>query len=152
MLSMKATSHPLGGLPDPARQAEFYNQVPALRLIAFFIDTAIILILTLICPILSLFTLSWIMPFLSFAISVGYRMIALQTHSATLGMKWMGIELREGTGHPVTRQTALFHSAVFSAMFIIPFIPVINMVIMLVTPYGQGLHDMPFGTTAIRRP
>jgi len=142
----------MSGLPDPNSDRAFYEQVPLLRLVAFFIDAFIVVGMAMVCLVLSFFTLIWVLPLLAFAISVAYRARSIQVFSATLGMKWLGIELRDGNGDPLDAQTGLYHSLLFTALFIIPIIPFINMIVMAVTPYGQGLHDMPFRTTAIRRP
>ncbi|MEM9212355.1 MAG: RDD family protein [Pseudomonadota bacterium] len=142
----------MAGLPDPDIDQQFYADVPLRRLAAWIVDCLIILGLTVAALILSLFTLTWILPIVATGLSIAYRTIMLQRYSATVGMLWMGIEIRNGAGERVGPQLALLHSTTFSLMFFIPILPIIGMIMMLVTQYKQGLHDLPFGTTAIRTP
>ena len=39
-----ATPAPMAGLPDPERDRQFYDGVPARRLVAWFVDVAVILV------------------------------------------------------------------------------------------------------------
>ena len=51
-------------LPDPHSQPEFYEDVVSKRLIAWFIDVALIATVTAILTVFSLFTALFFLPFL----------------------------------------------------------------------------------------
>ncbi|MEO0343096.1 MAG: RDD family protein [Pseudomonadota bacterium] len=142
----------MSGLPDPVQNKNFYEGVAPRRFMAWVLDSLIILVLSLIAMVLSFFTLIFVAPFLVFFISAGYRWLLMRENSATLGMRWMHIEIRNGAGERLGDKQALFHSALFSALFFIPILPIIGMILMATNRFGQGLHDLPFGTTAILRP
>ena len=144
--------HDMSGLPDPELNADFYRDVPAKRLVAWFLDALIIVALSIAFIFLSFFTAIWVLPLVIFAVSIAYRTICLNAYSATLGMRFVGIEIRDRKGNRVDSTLAFLHSAVFTSLFIIPLLIIASFVVVLVTPYKQGLHDLPFGTTAIRSP
>jgi len=149
---MTTATHHLSGLPDPVEHGEFYENVAMLRFFAFCIDAAIVTALTGLLLLASVFALIWVLPFLALVVSIAYRAIAVKTFAATLGMKWLGLEIREGNGLPIESPTGTWHAVLFSLQFIIPILLLVNMVLIAVTKFGQGLHDLPLGTTVIRRP
>lgn len=148
------------GLPDPARDSQFYDGVPARRLVAFVIDLAIILAIDVaVISVLGLlglvtFGLAWLLIGVAwFALGFIYRVGTLGSgRSATPGMRVTGIEIRNAAGRRLTMGEALIHTGGFYATMI--FLPVlaISVLMMAFGRMGRGLHDLPLGTTAINRP
>ena len=146
------TTQPLSGLPDPKTDAQFYEGVPFKRLLAWIIDLLVVLSLTVVLMILTV----GIYAFWAFAgwflLSFVYRVLTLSGGSATLGMRLVGIEIRNSEGDLLSGSEALGHTALYSLIFIIPFGTIVNVILMLVNERGQGLHDLFLGSTAINRP
>ena len=142
----------LSGLPDPLLDPQFYSGVPFKRLIAWIIDTAIIIGLWMAVVIGTFGTFMFLMFFGLLAVNFAYRAFMVDRYSATLGMMLVGIELRNGRGDRLDRSQATLHVILFLGLMILFFVNVISMIVMLVNDRGQGLHDMLLGTTAINRP
>ncbi len=138
-------------LPDPRRDAAFYASVPAKRLVAWLIDSTIILAFTLIAIPLTLFTAIFFLPLLWLVLSFAYRTVTLSRGSATWGMRFMGIEFRTGRGERFALGDAAAHTLLYSlAMaFVLP--QVVSAVLMLTTERGQGLPDLALGTVALNQ-
>lgn len=140
------------GLPDPDLDSQFYQGVPARRLVAWCIDGFITFGMTML---LSIFTLGlgfWVFGFLWLAVGLIYRTVTIGSDSATWGMSMMGIEFRNRDGQRFTSGLALLHTLLFSiasGTFIVQFISV---ALILTTRYQQSLPDMLLGSTAINRP
>lgn len=148
------------GLPDPVRDAQFYEGVPMRRLVAFLIDLAIILVIDVVVigalAVLGLVTfgLAWALIGVAwFALGFFYRVWTLGSGpSATPGMRLTGIEIRTATGRRLTMNEAAIHTAgLYFAMFFLP-LQIISVAMMAFGPKGRGLHDLPLGTTAINKP
>lgn len=139
------------GLPDPDRQAEFYENVTLKRLIAWVIDVVLIV---MICLIISLLTFGigfflWGLVYL--AVGFVYRTTTLANGSATLGMRLTAIELRTHRGEKFDRQTAALHTIGYFLSMTMFVMQIISIVMMFTTPRRQGLSDMVLGTAAINR-
>ena len=141
----------MSNLPDPDRQPQFYESVPAKRLIAWLVDTVIILALCLIVVLLTAFVGLFIWPLLVAVIGFAYRTVTLANGSATWGMRFAGIELRDANGARFDLALALAHTAGYTISFVIPILQVISVVMMLTTARGQGLTDTFLGTVALNR-
>ncbi|MGH1414657.1 MAG: RDD family protein [Pelagimonas sp.] len=141
-------SEPLSHLPDPIRQAEFYDGVAFKRGIAWFIDTAVIIAITL--P-LALFTIIGIFMIPVYFIVVGflYRWFTISGGSATWGMRLMAIELRDAYGRRLNGQQAFFHTLGYSVTMSTVVLQIASIVMMLISERGQSLTDMVMGTTAL---
>ena len=151
MTLSQTNTAPANGLPDPLRQAEFYDSVPTKRLIAWFLDGLIILGLTLLTLPFTLFLgLLFLMPLYA-VIGFAYRVVTLSTGSATLGMRLVAIQMRQQSGHRFDLGTAFLHTLGFYVSFAIPLIQVASIVLMLTSARGQGLTDHVLGTTALNR-
>lgn len=145
-------SHPNDTLPDPEHQPWFYAGVPLKRLIAWLIDSVFIGILTFFAGILTL-TLAWFLWPLAFAvIGFVYRVMTLSGHSATWGMRMVGIEFRTENGHLFETLDALKHTLAYTVSLLFVVVQAISIILMLASPRGQGLHDYLLGTVAINRP
>lgn len=139
------------GLPDPDRASEFYDGVPTKRFVAWIVDIVIIGILTAIVLPFTAFLGLLFLPFLYAVMSFLYRWVTLARGSATLGMRFMSIELRNRMGERFDGGTAALHTlgymisvAVFPAQFV-------SVALMLISSRRQGLTDHVLGTAAINR-
>jgi len=137
--------------PDPIHQPEFYDSVPSKRLLAWVIDTAVIVVLTIGVAFLT-FGLGFFV-FLGLMVMVGlaYRVVTLANSSATWGMKVAAIELRDAQGDRFNLTLAVLHTLGFYISFSALPIQVISIVLMLTTERKQGLTDMLLGTFAINK-
>ncbi len=145
-------THTLSGLPDPRLDSQFYDGVPFKRFLAWLVDTAIITVLTFVLAILSVGILFFVYFGLWFLVGFVYRAATISAGSATLGMRLVSVELRNVEGNRFSPQEALWHTALYSVIFFVPFGVIVNAVMMLISERGQGLHDHFLGTTAINRP
>ncbi len=146
----------LSGLPDPDADRQFYAGVPARRLLAWFIDLFLILLVGVpVAVIFGLATLGFgfaLFPILVASIGFLYRTATIANGSATWGMRFVGIELRRGDGSRFDFVTALLHTTLYTVCFAFVLLQLISCVAMIGTRYGQGLPDLLLGTTAIHRP
>ena len=144
------------GIPDPHSDPQFYAGVPLRRLVAFLIDTAIILGLWFVgAVVLAAVTLGAgvvLFPILFLGTAFAYRWLLLARNSATIGMRLTGIEIRDANGDSLTNPLAAFHTIGF--MVTLGFLPlaIIGWFLMATSPTRQALHDIVFGTVAINRP
>ncbi|MCA0870324.1 RDD family protein [Seohaeicola saemankumensis] len=138
-------------LPDPHRQPQFYASVPLKRLIAWIIDSIVILLIALIVVTLTLFVGFFIWPILYLVVGFAYRVVTIANGSATLGMRFAGIELRDAYGARLDLGGALAHTTGYTISLAIPLLQVISVVMMLTGARGQGLTDAFLGTVALNR-
>lgn len=138
--------------PDPLRHAEFYDGVTLKRAIAWIIDTVLVLGLAVVVVLLSAFTALFVLPAVWLVISFLYRWVTMTGHSATWGMRMMGIRFLTRDGARFDGATAFLHTLGYSmsVAFVLP--QVISVGLMLISPRGQGLTDHILGTVAINRP
>jgi len=142
---------PLWGLPDPDLKPEFYADVPTKRLLAWFVDSVIILLLCLLVLPFTAFTGLLFFPLLYLVLGFAYRTITLAGGSATLGMRLMAIEIRTHNGGRLDLPMAALHTLGYSISISMVPVQVISAVLMLTTPRAQGLSDMVLGTAAVNR-
>jgi uncharacterized RDD family membrane protein YckC len=138
-------------IPDPDSQPEFYANVPAKRLIAFVVDTLIILAICVVILPFTAFTGIFFFPVLTLVIGFAYRVITITRGSATWGMVLTAVEFRTVLGQRFDLQMAFMHTLVFTIAVAFPLLQVISVVLMLTTARGQGLHDHLLGTVAVNR-
>ncbi|MFC4668539.1 RDD family protein [Seohaeicola nanhaiensis] len=141
----------MAALPEPDRQPQFYRDVPTKRLIAWVVDTVLILALSVIAVIMTAFVGLLIWPLLYLGIGFLYRVATLAGGSATLGMRLAGIELRRHDGGPFDGTHALLHTGLYTACLMLPVFQIVSIVLMLTTARGQGLPDLALGTVALNR-
>ncbi len=139
-------------LPDPQEQPEFYQDVMMKRLFAFVIDTVLIVALTLLLVPLTAFTALFYLGALGWVVALIYRALALARHSATPGMRLMGIELRRADGSRADPATAFAHAFLLMAGLSLLFPQLVSAVTMLTGARGQALHDLALGCVVINRP
>ncbi|KIC39313.1 MULTISPECIES: RDD family protein [unclassified Leisingera] len=138
-------------LPDPDYQAEFYASVPAKRLIAWIIDSILIFALSAGAVVLTAFTGLFIWPLLYLAVGFAYRTVTIANGSATWGMRFAGIELRDGEGRRMDSGMAALHTAGYTLSLALPVLQVISVILMLTSSRGQGLTDHFLGTVMLNR-
>ncbi|MEM1374033.1 MAG: RDD family protein [Pseudomonadota bacterium] len=142
---------PYHRLPDPARQAGFYEGVAVKRFIAFFLDLLIILVLSLVPVVATLGLGAFVFPLIFLVVGFLYRVLTLAAGSATWGMRLMAIELRRIDAEKFSMGDAAVHTLAFYFSFGVIPLQLISAVLMLTTARGQGLTDMLFGTVALNR-
>lgn len=145
-------NQPLWALPDPDLHAEFYADVPAKRLVAWVIDSLAIFALVLLALPFTAFTALLFFPLFYLAIGLAYRVVGLARLSATPGMWFMALELRNARGERADTTLALLHTLFYSLSlaFVLP--QVASVAAMLIGPRAQGLHDIVLGSAVINRP
>lgn len=140
-------------LPHPLDNPGLYAHVTPKRLMAWAVDVAVTLIITLIAGLtVALMTLGiglLLFPFLWIAISIAYRWVLLTRYGATLGMLLAALRLRRLDGERPDSGECLWHSGIYSAgmLFVVP--QVVSIALMLTTAYRQGLNDLVVGTTIV---
>jgi len=132
-------------------QPQFYDGVPAKRLLAFFVDALIIAALTLVILPFTAFIGLFFLPFLYMMMSFAYRVVTLARGSATWGMQLMAIELRTRDDKRFDFGMALLHTTGFAISVAIPILQIISIVMMLGSQRRQGLSDSLLGTVALNR-
>ena len=143
--------HDTWALPDPDTQPEFYADVPAKRLVAFVVDTLIILVLSLLVVPFTAFTGLFFFPVLMAVIGFAYRVATIARGSATWGMRLVAIEFRAADGRRFDLGLAFAHTLGLTISFALPLLQVISVVLMLPRPRGEGLSDLVLGTVALNR-
>ena len=138
-------------LPDPFSQPQFYNSVPTKRLIAWIIDLLVIVALCLLALPLTAFLGLFFWPVMLLVIGFAYRVVTLANGSATWGMRFAGVELRDARGARFDLSLALAHTFGYSISMSFPILQVISVVMMLTGARGQGLTDAFLGTVALNR-
>lgn len=138
-------------LPDPDRQPEFYADIPTKRLLAWVIDTAVILAMCLVAVVFTLGIGLFIFPALYVVLGFAYRTATIARGSATWGMQVMAIEFRRPDGQLFDLPMAALHTLGYSLSIAVFPAQIASIVMMLSTPRAQGLTDHMLGTVAINR-
>ena len=141
----------LSGLPDAETKPEFYTDTCTKRLIAWFIDTVLILVLCLFIIPFTAFAALFFFPVLYLIVSFAYRTVTLANRSATWGMRLMAVEFRDNRGDLMTPPLAFIHTLGFTVSVSMVLPQVVSIFLMLTTPRGQGLSDLALGTAAVNR-
>ena len=137
--------------PSPFDDPEFYENVLVKRAIAFCIDTALIFILCFILlPFTGFLALFVWVPFFA-VISFIYRVLTLSYGSATLGMLFLGIEIRDAQDRPLAPLTAALHTVGFYLSSLLTPVQLISFVTMLATSKGQSITDLVLDTVVINK-
>jgi len=138
-------------LPDPERQPEFYADVASKRLVAFIVDTILIIVISLLIVPFTAFTGLFFFPVLMAVVGFAYRVVTIARGSATWGMRLMAIEFRASDGQRFDLGLAFAHTLGLTISFGLPILQVISIVLMLTGPRGQGLSDLVLGSVAVNR-
>lgn len=137
--------------PDPELQPQFYDAVPSKRLLAWVVDSAITLVLTLVVIPFTAFIGLFFFPLLYLALGFAYRVVTLSRGSATWGMRLMAIELRTRDDARFDVSAAFLHTLGYTVSLGMPLLQLVSVVMMLSTERRQGLTDMVLGTVALNR-
>lgn len=138
--------------PDPDMQAEFYEDVPTKRLIAWLIDTVITLILSVVILPFTGFFGVFVFPLYITLIGFLYRWVTISQSSATWGMRLVAIKFRNKDGQSFDTATAFLHTAITTACFVLMFLPqLVSIALILSSPRRQSLADHILATVAINR-
>lgn len=141
----------MNALPDPDYQAEFYNSTASKRLVAWVADSIIIVGLCLLAVLFTAFVGLFIWPLLYLIIGFIYRTVTIANGSATLGMRFAGIELRDLSGKRLDAGQATLHTVGYTLSLAVPVLQVASIIMMLTTRRGQGLSDAVLGTVMLNR-
>ncbi len=148
---MTNMSNTYWGLPDPVLKPEFYADVPTKRLLAWVVDTVLIMILCTVLIPFTAFTALFFLPVFYVVLGFAYRVVTLAGGSATLGMRLMAIEFRTNDGQRLDLPLAVLHTLGFSFSISMVPVQVISVALMLTTPRGLGLTDLVLGTAVVNR-
>ena len=140
------------GLPDPEYDHAFYDGVPAKRFFAWLVDVAIVASISLILGLLTLTVLLWVWPILYLTVAFLYRSGTIGAGSATLGMRLMNLELRNGLGQRFTPGEAMVHTGLYLLLSASMILQLVSIALIAASRRHQGLHDHILGTAAINRP
>lgn len=139
-------------LPDPQLLPEFYAWVPLKRLVAWVIDFLLILVLTVVVLVFTLFLTTPLLPIVYVALNIAYRTVTIARWGATPGMAMMAIELRTMAGDRPDRGLALAHTLGFTVSMLTVVPQIASVAMMLTGGRGQGLSDTLLGTVMLNRP
>ncbi len=138
-------------LPDPDSQPEFYQSVTTKRFFAWLFDIAFI---SLLCTVAILLTFGmgfFILALIYAVVSFVYRVVTIANGSATLGMRFMGIELRDAFGARMDTGKAIAHTAGYFVSMAFPVLQIISVIMMMTSARCQGLTDAFLGTVMINQ-
>lgn len=138
-------------LPDPDSQPEFYQSVATKRFFAWLFDIAFI---SLLCTVAILLTFGmgfFILALIYAVVSFIYRVVTIANGSATLGMRFMGIELRDAFGARMDTGKAIAHTAGYFVSMAFPVLQIISVIMMMTSARCQGLTDAFLGTVMINQ-
>jgi uncharacterized RDD family membrane protein YckC len=143
---------PLHGLPEPAREPEFYAGVTAKRGLAWVVDATITFLFCLLALPFTAFTALFWWPVLWMMVGFLYRWATLAGGSATWGMRLMAIQIRDRDGHRLDAGTAFLHVLGYTVSVAVFPLQLVSIALMIGLGRGQGLTDLALGTAAINRP
>lgn len=138
-------------LPDPAMHPEVYQDLILKRFLAWVVDALVITALVLAVTLATLLVALFFLPVVALAVSIGYRWVMLSRYGATLGMMLVAIQLRHLDGRTPDPVVCFMHAAIFSLGMFLVVPQIVSIVLMLATPYRQGLNDTILGTTLVNR-
>ena len=138
-------------LPNPDTQPEFYQSVTSKRFVAWLFDIALISLLCIVPVFLTFGFGLFFLPLIYAVISFVYRVITISNGSATLGMRFMGIELRDAFGERMDMGKALAHTAGYFISMAFFVVQIISIIMMLTSARCQGLTDAFLGTVMINQ-
>jgi uncharacterized RDD family membrane protein YckC len=141
---------------DPAVRPERYEGVRTRRVFAFLADFAVVGFLMVaayvVIGIVGVFTLGllWLLlPAVWPVVAILYSVLSVGgPHSATPGMRFMGIEIRNVRGERIDYGIALLH--VLGFWFSVAILTPLVLLVALFTERKQLLHDLILGTVAVR--
>lgn len=142
-------------LLDPGVHPEYFGGVIGRRSIAFIIDAAIILTLSIFMyPVLAIaglftFGLAWLLFGLVFPlVALGYNAFTVsQPHSATIGMRMVELEMRTWDGDRMNALLGAFHALLF--YFTITMLTPFVLLLPFFNARRRCLHDFFSGVVVV---
>jgi uncharacterized RDD family membrane protein YckC len=141
----------MSDLPDPVTQSTFYENVAGKRLIAWILDSILVLGLCLVAIPLTGFVGLFFLPFLWLVVGFAYRTITIANGSATLGMRLVAIELRNNSGARLNLTEAALHTLGYTFSIAFFLLQVLSIILMCSSLRGQSLTDHVLGTVMLNR-
>lgn len=138
-------------LPDPYAQAEFYDDIPVKRFLAWVVDAVLILGLCLLALPFTFFLGLLFFPLLWLVLGFLYRWATLSAGSATWGMRLMAIEVRRADGARLDAATAFAHTLIYTVAMGTLVLQALSVALILLSPRRQSLADHLLGTAALNR-
>ncbi len=138
-------------LADPVTQPQFYKDVAGKRLLAWIVDTIVILMMSMVVVPFTAFVALFFFVGLFAVVSFVYRTITLATGSATWGMRLMAIEIRDASGARLDLSGAFLHTLGYTISWAVAPLQLVSIVLMATSARGQGLTDMVMGSAALNR-
>ena len=140
---------------DPDTQPDLFDGILSKRIVAFIIDAILIVALmipaALLVLILGFVTLGigWLLfPALFAIVALGYVALTLGgPASATVGMRFAGIEMRTWSGQKMFPLLAVMHALIF--WFSVGLLTPLILLVGLFTQRKQLLHDLLLGVVAL---
>ena len=126
-------------IPDPQAQPEFYADVPLKRLLAWLIDTVLVIVICLLIVPFTAFTGLLFFPVLMLMVGFAYRVVTLANGSATWGMRLMAIEFRTLSGEKFDLSMAFGHTMIFSIGCAFLPVQLLSVILILTSVRAQGL-------------
>lgn len=135
-------------IPNPHINPQFYENIPSKRVLAWLVDGAISLFLTVIIAVLSFGIGFWFLFFIWFWVDLTTRILALATTGRTAGMAFVGLKLVMREGRQPSFVIAALH--VIGTTFMLPtLLWLISLLLILRSDYRQSLVDMVLGTVML---
>jgi uncharacterized RDD family membrane protein YckC len=147
-----AAAPDLHGLPDPAREPDFYRGVNPKRLLAWVVDALVTLLLCLVLLPFTAFTALFWWPVLWLVVGFTYRWATLAQGSGTWGMRLAALTIRDREGRRLDAGLALLHTLGYTVSMAVFPLQLVSVGVMVALGRGQGLTDLALGTAAINRP
>ena len=142
---------PALGLPDPYRDAAFYEDTAIKRGLAWVVDVICITTLSLLLTPLTLFTSIFYFPLFYVVVGFAYRTASIAKWSGTPGMRLLSVELRNADGDRFDFTQAAMHTLGYTLSWAVFPLQLISGAMMLGTSRKQGLSDLVMGSAAINR-
>jgi len=139
------------GLPDPYRDAAFYEDTAIKRALAWVVDVVLITALSVALTPLTLFTSIFYFPLFYLCVGFAYRSASIAKWSGTPGMRLMSVELRDVNGERFDMVNAALHTAGYTAAVVFFPLQLMSGALMIGTARKQGLVDLVLGSAAINR-
>ena len=92
------------------------------------------------------------MGFVFLVVDFTHRVTFISSRSATIGMRLLGIELRDGDGRRFDMSRAIGHSVLYYVAGLSVIAQLVSVIMMGGSSLGRGLHDLLFGSTMINSP
>jgi uncharacterized RDD family membrane protein YckC len=142
-------------LYDPVTQPALFDGILSKRIVAFLVDAVLIVALmipaALMVLILGVVTLglAWFLfPVLFAVVALGYVALTLGgPASATIGMRFTGVEMRTGGGQKLFPLLAVMHGLIF--WFSVGLLTPLILLVGLFTERKQMLHDLILNVMAL---